>query len=116
MSKLSEELYTVFKQLFPEITVKREKHVDYKKQRLFLDFWVPKLSMVIEVHGRQHREFVRHFHEDIAGFRASKKRDALKAEWAAQAGLTMVVIWDDEFPLTKEFLLTRIKESMDADA
>jgi hypothetical protein len=49
---------------------------------LTVDFFVPAYKLFIEVHGRQHYEFVQHFHQDILGFYRSRRRDARKREWA----------------------------------
>ena len=108
MSNLSDQVLSLINKLFPEIKVKKEELVLYKGQKLFLDFWIPQLGIVVEVHGRQHDEFVEHFHGDAAGYRASKRRDGLKEEWAAINGYSFVVIREHELPISEADLLEKI--------
>lgn len=108
MSSFSDEVLSLIIKLFPEIKIKQEEMIMYKGQRLFLDFWLPQLNLVIEVHGRQHDEFVEHFHDDGAGYRASRKRDALKEEWAGINEYSFVVIREHELPISEEAFLEKI--------
>jgi very-short-patch-repair endonuclease len=105
MSLLCDQVIQTLKEVFPEIKVKLEKSVVYRGQRLYIDIWVPQFNLVIEVHGRQHDEFVKHFHGDEAGFKSSKKRDSIKEDWAIANGYTFVAIRGDQLPVTKESLL-----------
>lgn len=105
MSKLCDQVIGTLRDAFPQMRIVTEYSVLYNKQRLFVDIWVPQLFLAIEVHGRQHDEYVRHFHNDAAGFAASKKRDALKEEWAKTEGVTYVVLRENQLPVTKETLL-----------
>ena len=45
-----------------------------RKSVLYLDFLIPNVKMGVEVHGRQHYEFVPFFHKSKAGFAKAKKR------------------------------------------
>lgn len=110
MSKLSDAVYEALKQLFPEIKIKKEEFVPYKGQKLYLDFYIPQLDLIIEVHGRQHEQFVKHFHGTRYGFNQSRRRDALKHEWAAENGLLLLPIYERDFPITPEKLLALIQE------
>ena len=51
------------------------------KPSLRADFFLPKIGFLIEIHGRQHYEYVPHFHKNKHGFLASKKRDLTKRQW-----------------------------------
>lgn len=113
MSNLSDQVLSVIMEIFPQIKVKKEELVHYKGQRLFLDFWIPQLGLVVEVHGGQHDEFVEMFHGDGEGFRASKKRDSLKEEWAGINGHAFVVVRESEMPISKESLLEKIDVATD---
>ena len=51
------------------------------KSVLFLDFFIPNLMMGVEVHGKQHYQFVPHFHKTKAKYLQALRRDSLKLEW-----------------------------------
>lgn len=48
---------------------------------LYIDFFLPKRRLAVEVQGIQHNEFVGHFHKNQRGFINSKDRDSRKAEF-----------------------------------
>jgi hypothetical protein len=64
------------------------------KSMLRIDFFLPNLMVAIEVHGRQHFEFVKHFHGTLKKFIQAKQRDLDKANWCALNGIELVV-WHD---------------------
>lgn len=72
--------------------------------RLFLDFYLPGRKLVVEVQGRQHFEFVPHFHRTRLGFIQSRMRDEHKRGWCLDAGLSWVELSHDE---TDEVWLSR---------
>lgn len=111
MSKLCDQVIGVVREVFPELLVKTEECVYYGNQKLFLDICLPQLGVVIEVHGRQHDEFVEHFHGDESGFRQSRQRDRNKEEWADLNGYTLVVLRESDLPVTPDSLLDKINES-----
>jgi hypothetical protein len=67
-----------------------------KRAALFLDFLVPSFDLAIEVHGRQHFEFVPYFHKSKSGFLEHKYRDSCKANWCELNGLVLVVLRFDQ--------------------
>jgi len=96
MSKFSEDVHKVLKQIFPYFTITSEHYVNYKTSRLYFDFWIRELNIFFEVQGQQHQEFNKHFHGDVHGFRASKKRDNLKKEWIEKYGHHLVEIFPND--------------------
>lgn len=108
MSVLSEEVFLLIKQVFPRYKVFKEHFVLYKNRRLLFDFYLPELLIVIEAQGRQHDEFVEHFHKDAYGFADHKKRDRLKKEWAIETGITLVEFREEDMPMTKEEFIRRV--------
>ena len=60
-------------------------------ERLRLDIYCPAIKVGIEFHGRQHFEYVEHFHSDKQGFLDSQKRDLRKEELCAEQGIALVV-------------------------
>lgn len=108
MSKLCNQVIGTLKEAFPFAKIRVEEYVLFRNQRLFLDIFMPQYGLVIEVHGRQHDEFVEHFHGNAKGFREYKRRDSLKEEWIAENGYTLIALRANELPITKDKLLERI--------
>jgi very-short-patch-repair endonuclease len=67
-------------------------HKPSRKSTLFVDFLIPSSSLAVEVHGRQHFEFVAHFHGDTRGFRKSKARDRDKARWLEINSIDLITL------------------------
>ena len=67
-------------------------HKPSRKSTLFVDFLIPSESLAVEVHGRQHFEFVAYFHGDKRGFRKSKARDKDKANWLELNSITLITL------------------------
>ena len=67
-------------------------HKPSRKSTLFVDFLIPSESLAVEVHGRQHFEFVAYFHGDMQGFRKSKARDKDKANWLELNSITLITL------------------------
>lgn len=63
-----------------------------KKSALFLDFFIPNLSLGIEVHGQQHYEFCKFFHKTRAGFLTAKRRDFIKEDWCILNSINLIVL------------------------
>lgn len=67
--------------------------------RSSVDFFMPKKKLVVEVNGRQHDEFVPHFHGNALGsnkFIEQKKRDSKKVNWAEMNGFKFVEIRSED--------------------
>jgi hypothetical protein len=111
MSKLANDVYIALKKVFPHNVILKEHYVSFKGTRLFFDFYIKDLGVLIEAQGRQHNEFVQHFHVDKAGFLAAKRRDSLKHAYCEQEGLTLVS-FDDDDVLDEPTLLNRIWSRM----
>ena len=109
MSKGSEELEALLKQVFGDaVRIVYEYHVG---ESLRLDFYLPDYHLGLEFHGRQHREYISHFHGDASGFEASKRRDDRKMELCIEKNIGLVTIWFDE-ELTIGILKSRCDEAL----
>jgi hypothetical protein len=96
--------------LFPANPHKRvfsEIYVRYRGSRLFFDFFVKELSLYVEVQGRQHTNFVKHFHGDKETFQQQKYRDNLKRIWAEENEVCLIRFNYDE-DITEELVLKKI--------
>jgi len=107
MSEQADKIYELLKQAFPFFRIEKEYYVYFKGQRLFFDFFIKELWVAVEVQGRQHTEFVKHFHGDRDGFIKSKRRDNLKREYCETAEVDLIAINYDE-RMTAEEVIDRI--------
>lgn len=85
-SKLHKKARKVLNEIFPFDRVLEEVSLpgtrsQTRKTTLFADFYIPNRSLIIEVHGRQHFEYVSFFHEDRLAFHKAKARDRDKRSW-----------------------------------
>lgn len=87
MSKIANDIYKILDEMFPRLSAPRitkEIYIRYKGQKLFFDFFIKELGVYIEVQGRQHTEFVKHFHGEKEAFQAQKIRDNLKIQYVEE--------------------------------
>jgi len=109
VSKGQIALHDIIKKLFPLERFVTEYSIG---ERLRLDIFYPKYNLAIEYHGRQHYEYVEHFHGDIHGFNDSLNRDQRKADICEEKGIALLIFkYDDS--LTEESILQRIQEVID---
>lgn len=107
-SKQANEVYEIIKEAFPNNVVLKEHYVKYKYTRLFFDFYIKDLGVLIEVQGRQHVEYVDHFHGSKEAFREQKRRDNLKIQYVEEQGnLTLIRFYYNE-NITKELVMEKI--------
>lgn len=108
LSKGAAQLLGVLNELFPREEVITEYHIG---ERLFLDMYIPAYSLGAEYHGRQHFEFVEHYHGDIDGFEQSQKRDQRKIDLCQQRGIALAVFtYEDE--IGSEIVYTRVLQAL----
>ena len=114
MSKQADFVSSLIDECFPFFNKKKEIYVNYQKEKLFYDFLIDELRVLIEVQGQQHYEFIEFFHKSYFNFQKQKKRDKLKEEWAEDNGYTLLKIeYSDE--LDKGIFLDKIREALDAE-
>ena len=78
-SKLHIRARELLHDIFPTETILEEVYVHCIK--LYLDFFLPIQKTVIEVNGKQHYEFVYHFHQTKLGFYRYQANDQTKRYW-----------------------------------
>ena len=112
-SKLSAKIWDMLWDTFPHNVIVNEYYTFYKGTKLYFDFLIKEYNILIEVQGRQHYEFISHFHEDSNDFLESKKRDNLKREYCQKKDFTLVEIrFDDKIETSKD-LLEKIDNALD---
>ena len=70
--------------------------------QMHFDFYNHSKRIVVEIHGRQHSKFVKHFHGTRIGYRDQIKRDLEKIAFCEINAIKMVEIFE-ESELTEEF-------------
>ncbi len=63
---------------------------------LTADFYLPGQQLIVEAHGRQHFEFVSHFHKDRIGYLRAQQRDRQKQDWCELNDILYCALPDDE--------------------
>ena len=70
---------------------------------LRVDFLSVTGKFAIEFNGRQHEEYVEHFHRNRIGYHGSIKRDVKKMDALEENGYTLVIVEENDLPLTKKW-------------
>lgn len=115
MSATAKKVLSILKEVFPANPLKRiiqEYYVLYKNERLYFDFYIRELGVFIEVQGRQHVKFVKHFHGDADGFKRQKLRDNLKIQYVQENNFSLARIYDTE-DVDRDLVLRKIKNALE---
>ncbi len=81
----------IIKDRFPLFMILEEVLIQVRQNSsLYLDFFIPQTKLCIEVNGRQHFEFIPHFHKNIFGFKMHEKRDREKKLWLDLNGISLI--------------------------
>lgn len=75
---------------FPHYTIIPQYPIKIARTTLFIDYYIPQLRLAFEADGRQHTEFVKHFHGDRLGFEDSRYRDNLKERWCHENSVRVI--------------------------
>jgi len=111
VSKQSFSIYELLIESFKYCTVLKEYYINYKGQQLFFDFYLKEYNLLFEIQGRQHSEYIEHFHGDKQGFISSKKRDNLKVQYCEENNFTLITINYDEKIETEQDLIEKINNT-----
>ena len=96
-SKIEDQVDAALKVLYPHDTICEEEAISPRKGiTLFVDRMIKPKKLAFEIDGRQHDEFVEHFHRDAAGFASSQERDRMKTQWLKMQGYTLIRIKHNE--------------------
>lgn len=115
MSEIANKIYETIRELFPYNIILSEWYLNYKGQRLFFDIFIKDLGVLIEIQGRQHFEFVKHFHGSREGFLEQRKRDNFKLEYVEENKRLCLVRFNYDEDINKEMVLKRINEALDSE-
>lgn len=116
MSFIETQVLYILNELYPSNPFKQvftQHYILYKGKRLYFDFFIKKLGIFVEVQGKQHEEFNKHFHGDKEGFLNHKNRDNLKLEYVQYNDFYLVYInYNDK--INKSLVLRRILGALDS--
>ena len=105
-------------ELYPGFRILEEQRIQVevngRKTDLFVDLVVTELMLAIECHGRQHFDYVPHFHGSRAGHTSSQYRDQEKARYLAEIGYSYLMIsHEEEQTITASQLLERMTQAIE---
>ena len=90
-SKLHLKARTILKDIFPTVQILEEVAAPITRtEKLFFDFYINTVKLVVEVHGQQHYKFNTLFHSSAQDFANQRKRDRRKAEWCEYNNITYI--------------------------
>lgn len=89
-SKFQHETYLEIKKLYVYDMIFEE--VKMPESRLFFDFVIPSIKLVVECQGKQHEEFNTHFHKYREDFIRQQNRDQMKRNFCQINNLTLVEV------------------------
>jgi hypothetical protein len=94
-SKLQWGVSSIISETYPNDIILEEFFVS--GDFLYIDFLLPRRSLAVEVHGRQHFEYSPFFHGSKTNFLKSQDRDKRKKKWCELNQIRLVVIkYDDK--------------------
>lgn len=117
MSVIATQVSCLLNSIFPANPHRRvfsEHYINFRNTRLFFDFYIPELLLLVECQGKQHTKFVKHFHGTAENFRSHKFRDNLKIEYVQENNLYLVRLYDGE-NITKELILRKVNKAYDSE-
>ena len=89
----------IIREILPSTKIMEEVSVkisNVQKARQYLDIYLPDRDLVVEVHGRQHSEYVPHFHGTKRNFLRCQAADRAKNLWCELNDLELVELFHNE--------------------
>jgi hypothetical protein len=117
MSAIADKTGDILAEMFPDRLGKRvvkEVYVNFKGTRLFFDFYVKELMVCIEIQGRQHSQFVKHFHGDKEAFLKQKYRDNLKIQYVQENNKCLIRFNYDE-DITEDLIMEKLTKVLEGE-
>lgn len=102
-SKDQRILYQYFHDLYPSREIIYEYPLYELNQRI--DIYIPSLALALEYNGRQHYDFIEHFHKDFETFKYHMELDRKKREYLLLHGIKLIEIPYNAMVKDKEELL-----------
>tara|TARA_R110002020_G_scaffold46539_17_gene132383 strand:- start:695 stop:1102 length:408 start_codon:yes stop_codon:yes gene_type:complete len=107
-SKLHVQAREILYKLFPTMPILEEVLIHTRPRRnQYLDFYINKLKLAIEVHGQQHYKFNSLFHASGQDFLKQKKMDQDKKDWCELNNITYIELPFNEVDKWKKMITQR---------
>jgi len=107
-SKLHIQAREILYGLFPTMQILEEVLIHTRpRQNQYLDFYINKLKLAVEVHGQQHYKFNSLFHASARDFLKQKKMDQDKKEWCELNNITHIELPFNEIKEWKKTIIQR---------
>ena len=110
MSKGAKALLEIVQQLYPHQRIELEYNVA-NFGALFLDIYLPGLSLAFEFDGEQHFRYVKHFHGNRQGFLNAQKRDVDKDDMCKEKQIILIRVAYDE-KMSKDLVLGKVEDAL----
>lgn len=104
-SKCERYTYMLLREFFPKAKIERQYYIRLdaneklisKRKRIFVDFYIPSLRLMVEYNGKQHygegNAYFDKFRESIKGYLDTMStRDKFLEEWCKSNGITLIVV------------------------
>lgn len=78
------------KAVFPTEIILEEFYLPY--DRLYIDFFLPRAKIAVEVMGEQHYAFSAFFHGTMENFRKAQERDNRKSLWCTMNDIRLIKV------------------------
>ncbi len=101
-SKFQHKIYLELKKLYPHDIILEE--VKIPGSRLFCDFVIPSVRLIIECQGKQHEAFNTLFHKYREDFIRQQNRDQLKRDFCETNNLVLIEVPYDRKRTTAELI------------
>lgn len=105
-SKDQRIIYEYLLELYPYQNVVYEYYIPSINQRI--DIFIPSLGIAVEYSGRQHSEYVEHFHRGMEGYLKGRELDRKKIDHLKEIGAKLIIIYYNNMVNSSEELKTII--------
>lgn len=110
-SKLHIQTLEALEEMFPNARIKQEYKIRGEETKnLWLDFYIPSVSLAVEVQGEQHFRFNDFHYKTKLDFINQIKRDDEKEVWCTKNGVTLITVNYDE-EITSDLIWEKIEKA-----